>query len=113
MNKVNSLNMFGRVQKCLGKICINLLDIGHSKIQWYSSPRTPQVLHERALYTNLFLPLLSKTLGRLCFFVRNFFCTIICLIGIVIFKYSEKENDTYKSLYKIQLDLCLIYLFIY
>ena len=82
VNKVNSLNMFGRVTKCLGRICLNLSDIGHSKIQWYSSPRTPHVLHKRALYTNLFLLLLNKTLGRLWFFVRNFVSAILCLSGI-------------------------------
>ena len=100
--------MFGRVTKCLGRICLNLSDIGHSKIQWYSSPRTPHLLRKRTIYTNLFLSLLNKTLGRLCFFVRNFVSAILCLSGIVIFKYSEKENDTCKSLYNIQLDLWLI-----
>ena len=92
MNKVNSLSMFGRVTECLGKICLNLSDIGHSKIQWYLSPRTPQVLHKRALHTNLFLPLLNKTLGRLWFFVQNFVSATLCLSDIVIFKYSEKKR---------------------
>ena len=108
VNKVNSLNIFGWVTKCLGRICLHLSDIGHSEIQWYSSPRTPHVLHKRALYTSLFLPLLNKTLGGLCFFVRNFVAAILCLSGIVIFEYSEKENDICKSLYNIQLDLWLI-----